>query len=512
MPARTGDQYLHGLRDDRQVFLNGERIADVTTHPILGPSARGMAGYFDYQHAHAADCLVPNPHDDAHPGGLMSASHLIPRSPQDLALRHRAFDRCARYSMGMLGRTPDYVNCTYAGFAARTDILSQNGNQQGAENLVAFQRHIAQHDSALTHVLIHPVADKSQPDLQGLNAELALRKVGETAQGIVVRGARILGTLAPFADELAVYTGQPHPKEAAAYSLNFAIPLATPGLTITCRDHYGTPQTPADPGAPPPRNPADHPFSARFDEQDAFIIFDDVVVPHDHVFIDGDVETYNQIMIAGWAANIMQQTSIRARVKLEFAYELCSRMAATLNDRRPETLRMLGEIWSYAELVRAAVRASEADAHAYGLPHGHDPRPAFFPDERPLRSLRPTIPGWMARVNEIIKLIGSHNLLATPTSADFANPDLGPLLETYLPGAAGQHGAPSPAADRAALFRTAWDFAGSALGSRTELYERYYLAGAARIFQINHITAQREQEWTMLPEFLQQIPSPDSPA
>lgn len=495
MPARTGDQYLDGLRDSRSVVLNGERITDVTTHPLLGPSARGMAGYFDYQHVHAADCLIPNPHGD----GQISASHLIPQSPDDLATRHRAFDRFARYSMGMLGRTPDYVNCTYAGFAARTDVLAQNGNHQGAENMVAFQRHIAEHDSALTHVLIHPVADKSLADVEGLNGELALRNVGETAEGIVVRGARILGTLGPFADEVAVYTGQPFPTKApyeiAPYALNFAIPLATPGLTIICRDHYGT-------GVEVPNATADHPVSARFDEQDAFLVFDDVVVPHDRVFIDGDIETYNQIMLAGWSANIMQQTSIRARVKLEFAYELCSRMAATLNDRRAETLRMCGEIWSYAELTRAAIQAAEAGAHRYGPSEGATDAEggAFFPDDRPFRALRPTIPGWMARANEIIKLIGSHNLLATPTAADFDHPQLRPLLETYLPGAA--RGQRTSASDRTALFRTAWDFAGSALGSRTELYERYYLASAARMFQVNHVLAQREQEWTLVPEFL----------
>ena len=487
MLARTGDQYLQGLRNDRQVFLNGERITDLAAHPTLGPSARGMAGYFDYQHTHAQDCLLPNPDT----GELMSAAHLIPRSPQDLAVRHRAFDRYARYSMGMLGRTPDYLNCTYAGFAARADVLSQNGNQQGAENLLAFQRHIAQHDSALTHVLIHPVADKSLPDTEGLNGQLALRKVGRTNDGIVVRGTRILGTLGPFSDEVAVYGGQPLSKDAADYALNFAIPLATPGLTIICRDHYGH----AD-GA----NTADHPFSTRFDEQDAFIVFDDVVVPHDRVFVDGDTETYNELMRAGWVANIMQQTSIRAQVKLDFAYELCSRMAATLNDRRPDTLRLLGEIWSYAELTRAAIAAAEAGAHAYGPPS--DNGSAFFPDERPFRALRPTIPGWMARVNEIIKLIGSHNLLATPSAADFAHPELRPLLDTYLPGATRPNGDPTPASERAALFRTAWDFAGSALGSRTELYECYYLASAARCFQINHVLAQGEREWTLVPEFL----------
>ena len=74
-------------------------------------------------------------------------------------------------------------------------------------------------------------------------------------------------------------------------------------------------------------------------------------------------------------------------------------------------------------------------------------------------------------VNDIIKQLGSHNLLATPSLAAFDHPELGPLLERYLPGANGVS-----ARDRAQVFRAAWDLAGSALGGRVELYERFYLA------------------------------------
>jgi 4-hydroxyphenylacetate 3-monooxygenase/anthranilate 3-monooxygenase (FAD)/4-hydroxyphenylacetate 3-monooxygenase len=74
---------------------------------------------------------------------------------------------------------------------------------------------------------------------------------------------------------------------------------------------------------------------------------------------------------------------------------------------------------------------------------------------------------------------------------------LGPLLQKYLPGARGM-----AAVDRAKLFRTAWDFVGSALGARSELYERFYLASAARTLSINHMLAQREQTWTAVPEFI----------
>jgi aromatic ring hydroxylase len=190
----------------------------------------------------------------------------------------------------------------------------------------------------------------------------------------------------------------------------------------------------------------------------------------------------------------MQQTSLRAAVKLEFAHELCTRMAEALgSDGRPDTTAMLGELWGYAALVRAGVRAAEADAREYGAG-------TWFCDDRPFRALRAAVPGWMARTNEVIKLIGAHNLLATPTAAAFGQPELAPLLERYLPGAGGL-----AATERARLFRTAWDFAGSALGGRTELYERFYLASASRVLSINQTLAQRERDRSVVDGLLDRV-------
>ncbi len=486
MAARTGDEYVDGLRaDGREVWLGAERVHDVTEHPAFTGSVRGMAGFFDWQHRHAEDCIIAG--SEAHPGAGSGTgiSHLIPRGPEDLDRRHRGLEKLARYSAGMLGRTPDYVSLTFAGFAGQPGVWSANGNARGAEDLIAFQRHAAERDLALTHTIIHPVVDGRIGPYEGVNREVALRKVGETDGGIIVRGARILATLGPFADELAVYPGQPIPKDAPDVALAFSIPLATPGLKIICRDHYGL-----------DADPFDKPFSSRFDEQDAFVVFDDVEVPRHRVFLDGDPATYNSVMARGWIGNVMQQTSIRAMVKLEFAYELCCRMAeATGQDRRPEVMQMLGEIWSYADLTRAAIRAAEADAHEYG-------DGVWFCDEAPFRALRPTLPGWMPRVNEIIKRIGSHNLLATPTRSGLEDPDLRPWLDRYLPSAGG-----GDASERSRLFRTAWDFCGSALGARAELYERYYLASAARACILAHVAARKEREWDRVPAFWEHLDS-----
>lgn len=472
MAARTGAQYIDGLHDDRSIWVDGERVSDVTDYPGFTGSLKGLAGYFDWQHSHANECLSDGE----------NISHRIPRCLDDLSRRHVGLERLARYSAGMLGRTPDYVNVTFAGFAGQPGIWKQAGNDQGYENLIAFQREAAERDLALTHTIIHPIVDKRVRDYEGENRRLALNKVDETAESIVVSGARILATLGPFADELTVYPGHPIPTDQPELALAFSVPMNAPGLKVICRDHYGV-----NSGG------FDRPFSSRFDEQDAFIVFDEVEIPKCRVFCDGLPEVYNSALGHGWTGNIMQQTSIRAQVKLEFAYELATRMAvATGQNERPDVAQLLGELWSYAELTRSAVHTAESQAFDYG-------DGAWFCDERPFVALRPTMPGWMVRANEILKLIGSHNLLATPAAADFDDEELKPILDKYLKGAAGMN-----AKDRSRLFRTAWDFVGSALGGRTELYERFYLASSARMYGAAHALAQRDREWEAVPTFWSQ--------
>ncbi len=484
MAARTGKQYLEGLKDDRRVWL-GDAQVDVLSHPDLAGSLNGMAGYFDWQNRYAEECLV----EDQTSGRLMSGSLVIPKSPRDLEIRHRCFDRIAKYSYGMLGRTPDYLNVTLAGFVARADLFADAGRlNKHAERLKSFYRETVEGDLALTHTIIQPAIDKSFGDLQGLNGELALRVVRRDENGVIVRGAKVLATLAPFADEIFVYPQVPLPTGTdPAYALCFSIPMATKGLITVCRDHYGV-------GG----DRRDHPFSSRFDEQDAFIIFDSVEVPYERLFIDCDLEVYNNnIREAGWAANAYHQTSIRAANKLEFAHELGTQMAKVMNaESRPDYAEMLGEIWSYAQLARSATNAAEAGAYEWG-------NGAFLCDDRPLRALRDIMPTWMARVNEILTSIGSHNLLATPSLRAFDNPAMAELLERYFPGANG-----FTAQERAQVFRTAWDFVGSALGGRVELYEKFYLASQPRNYVRDHIRSMQDKEFGHgLRSFLQDLTS-----
>jgi aromatic ring hydroxylase len=406
---------------------------------------------------------------------------MIPHSREDLVRRHAALRKVAEFSVGLMGRTPDYMNVTFAGFAGRCDEWAANGNEAGAANLVAYQKLMARQDLSLTHTLIHATIDKSKGNVPSGFDETQLHKVEDTGHGILVRGARVLATLAPFSDEIAVYPSQPMPNADPRHALTFSIRMDTPGLRFFCRDKVSL-----------PRSDFDHPLSGRFDEQDAFVIFDDVEVPRDRVFIDGNLPVYNSVMSPSWRANAMHQTMVRAWTKLEFAWGVASRMAEAIGATDPATMQMLGEIWSYAELTRSAVFAGEQGAREYG-------NGAWFLDERPMQALRGMLPFWFPRVNEIIRLIGSHNVLATPTADQFGDPRLRPLIDKYLRGAGNV-----TAEQRARIFRLGWDFAGSALASRNEQYERFYLTSGARNLQMAQVRMDRTNAYRLVDRFLRE--------
>ena len=123
--ARTGAQFLAGLQaDGREVWLGGERVDDVVSHPLLGPAARSVADLYDAQHAHADVCLMPSPAS----GLPVSITHLEPRSRDDLERRRRAIKLLGRATAASSARSPDYLNVTFAGFAARADVWARNGN------------------------------------------------------------------------------------------------------------------------------------------------------------------------------------------------------------------------------------------------------------------------------------------------------------------------------------------------------------------------------------------------
>lgn len=475
--ARTGKQYLEGLsKHPREIWLNGDKITNPLEHEQLALAAKSMARIFDLQHEHAAEMLMNSPDD----GRLVNVTHIIPKSQEDLIRRRKAIELTAALSGGTMGRTPDYLNVTFACFAGRTDVWARRNNETGAANIAAYQKYIRDHDLSTTHALMNPQVDRSRPEAEQASGEVSLHKVGETKDSIIVRGARMLATLAAYADELTVYPGSDLREQDGRYALSFAIPVDTPGLKFICRDSHAK-----------TRDPFDYPLSHRFDEMDAMVIFDDVEVPKDRVFLDGDTVGYSEVITdTGWRGHIMHQAFTRAYVKLSFAFGLGHLIANTTGVVRFDHIQeKLGQIWNMAELTRSAIVAAEAGS-------GPDEKGVWYPDDRPFLALRGEMPKWMPKVNDLLQLIGGGGFMLTPSRSDVNGPLRAEIAKYFQ--AAG-----ASAERRIRLFRLAWDFLGSELGSRGELYERFYLSDSWRMTALAYRIANKDYSASLVDQFLQ---------
>ena len=281
-----------------------------------------------------------------------------------------------------------------------------------------------------------------------------------------------------YVDELAVYPGSDLRLQDAKYAICFAVPMTTPGLRFICRDSYSS-----------QRDPWDYPLSTRFDEMDAVVVFDDVEVPRERVFLDGHPQLHTEVITdTNWRAHIIHQAMTRAWAKLEFAFGL----AHTLGDLTgvnafDHVQEKLGEIWSMLELTRSGIVAAEAGSYE---DHGD-----WTPDERPFVALRGLMPKWIPRAVELIQLIGGGGFMATPSKADLDGP-LREDIEKYFR-------ARNAGAERQIrAFRLGWDFVGSALGSRGELYERFYLSDSFRMTALAYLLADKTNPTELVEQFL----------
>jgi 4-hydroxyphenylacetate 3-monooxygenase len=451
MPARTGRQYLQGLRSqDREIWLSGERVRDVTTHPGLASGANAVASLYDMQCApELREMMTYRSPTTGDPVGL---SFIIPRTREELVRRREMMLRWAGATCGMMGRSPDFMNVTFAAWAAAADFFSQ-GRPQFGDNMRRYYEYIRENDLVLTHSLINLQRSRNASGLYNLEEGTALHCVRETDAGIIVRGARVLATLGPFADEIAVYSPRVplHTDGHNPFALNFAIPCGTKGLRFLCRDSFAQ-----------GRSRFDHPLSARFDEMDCVVFFDDVLVPWERVFLLGDVALLNNTGIAtNFSAHSAHQGAAKNLAKCEFVLGVALLMTETLgNAHVPHAESYIGELMLTTSLMNACIRGAEADAKL-------DKWGVMCPDPVMIESTRNLFMTAYPRMVEILHLLGSSSLMITPSEADLDSPlsrDIGQYLATDN----------STARDRVRLFRLAADLAISSFGNRQVLYERFY--------------------------------------
>jgi 4-hydroxyphenylacetate 3-monooxygenase len=461
MGARTGAEFLTRLRHSPPtLYIDGARVEDATTHPSTRNMARSLAGLYDLQHQPGLRDVLTYQEG----GQRYATSFMVPRSKADLAKIGEAHRIRADYSLGFLGRAPDYMNANVMAAGMGADYFasceaSGEGNRDFAANMRRYYEFVRGNDLCLTHALTNPQVNRARQASEMPDPYIALGVVEETEEGVIVRGARMMATL-PIADEILVFPSTVLKENAdrSRYAMGFALPTNAPGLSFQCRE-------PFDVG----RDPEDHPLGSRFDEQDAFVIFDDVLVPWERVFLLYDVELANKAYAGTDAVLHMAYQVVNLKVAKTEAFlgTAQSIVNAIGSGQFQHVQSKVAEIIVMLEIMKALEVAARdgATLNEYGV---------MTPARGPLDAARNYYPAMYARLPELLQLLGASGIIMMPSKADREGP-LGPQISKYLQ--AGQ----ASAEDRLKLFRLAWDMSMSSFGGRQSLYEKFFFGDPVRM-------------------------------
>lgn len=388
--------------------------------------------------------------------GRPTGSSAPPRSADELKLRRQAIETWAKHTHGWVGRSPDHVGTFFAAFGTHPEVFA-NEKHDFAANIRNYYQRILAENLYVSYAIIPPQVSRATSASGWEGDYLQVGVVRETDEGIIVRGSQMLATGAAIADEVFVTCIKPLGPDDVDFAVSFALPVATEGLKLYCRRPY----------APAATSEFDYPLTTRYDEPDALVVFDDVLVPWERVFIDRNTDTLRrQFFDTGAHALGNWQAQIRFATKLKFIASVARKVTQVNGtDKIPGVQEKLGELAAVVASVESAVLAAEYTA-------APDAAGMMVPGKRALYGAMGLQAETYPRVISILRDLVGGGVLQLPSgvadlTSDFTRPD----IERYVqsPGVSSE--------ERVKLFKLAWDIIGSEFAGRHQQYEMFY-AGA----------------------------------
>src|SRR5215472_10643677 len=450
--CKTGAEHIKSLKDGRNVYIDGQKVADVTVHPAFRNSVKSAAALYDFQARPENLELMTFVPDGAN--RRVSRAWQMPRNRAEMVLRRKALQAWAALSCGYMGRSPDHLASALVGQRMGIEIVERHGAER-AKALRNYFEEARRNDYFLTYVIINPQAERAKH--WGEQAEeLVARIVDEDSAGITLRGAKMLGTSAILANEVLVANLQPLRPGEEDLAFSCALPMNAKGLRVLSRKSYEAAA----------KSVFDNPLSSRFDENDALIYFDEVKVPWHRVFVYRDVDMC-RAQFHDTPAHIYQnyQAQIRLSVKLKFLIGLARRITEAIGTTSiPSVSEQLGVLAAHGGMVTAMLAGMEAA--------GVTIRDYYVPNPHYLYSAQVLAQELYPRLINLLRELAGGALMMLPSSiADFANPELKAIIEKT-------QRSPSMSPERKVkCLKAAWDAIGSEFGSRHTQYEMFY-AGA----------------------------------
>src|SRR6195256_3790979 len=448
MALRTGSEYLRSLNDGRQVFLDGECVADVSKHKAFREAARSVARLYDIAAEPANRELMT--FTSPKTGEPVLRAFQIPKTHADLRARRLFSETWAEATFGLMGRTPDHVAGFFCGYAAVPEVFAKGG-QKFADNLVAFYERMRDEHLYLSYAIVPPQIDRSKPAHKQSDPTLYAGVVKERDDGIVISGAQQVATGGVLSDWIHLSCIHPLQPGDENYANCVAIPVNAPGVKLI----------PRRPFALHADNSFDYPLSSRFDESDSYVVFDNVFVPWEHVFIYRNLElSRDQWFETPSHSYGNHQAQVRYATKLRFMIGLARRMnEMTGNEANPSVQTVMGELAAFVSIVESMLLVHETVAP---IENG-----VLWPSKMTLYSVMALQSEFNGRMLETIRELAGAAMITQPSSLkDFENPEIARDIARYMGSAT------SDARSRTQFMRLAWDFIGSEFRSRHAQYEK----------------------------------------
>jgi 4-hydroxyphenylacetate 3-monooxygenase len=468
----TGNEFLESLRDDREIWIYGERVKDVTTHPAFRNTARMMARLYDSLHDPARKDVLTT-ETDTGSGGFTQRFYRVDRSAEEMVAARDAIAEWARISYGWMGRSPDYKASFLGTLGANREFYAPY-----QENAARWYRFAQESCWFMNHAIVNPPVDRSKAPEEAMDVFVHVEK--ETDAGVVVSGAKVVATGSALTNFnfIGFYGATPLAKpEMALFAM---VPMSAPGMKLVCRTSYEL-------SAAVMGTPFDYPLSSRLDENDAILIFDHVLVPWENLFVYRDVEKANVFFpMSGFLNRFAFHGCTRFAVKLDFLAGLLLMATEITGAKDGRFAQMqIGEVLAWRHCFWSLTEAM-----------ARNPEPwkdgAMLPNTEAALAYRVLAPVAYPRVKEIIEQTISSGLIYLNSHAsDFKNAEIRPLLDKYLRGSSGED-----AMTRVKVLKLLWDAIGTEFGGRHELYERNYAGNYENIrietLKVGEITGRAE--------------------
>jgi 4-hydroxyphenylacetate 3-monooxygenase len=405
---RTGRQYRDSIRDGRQVFINGERVRDVATHPMFRPLVDIRAHIYDMAHEEkTAGILSYEEGTQRH-----AIANKLPQTQQDWWDKRRATDTVLEDVGGIVTRVGDETVGEVWSLYDGQDMLNEV-DPQFAVNIQAHVLRVLERDPFHVSANTDPKGDRSKPP-QEQDPDMLLHAVRETDAGIVVRGAKY--------ETAAAYANQAFTKPTIAnwgnaalsdYAVGFICDLGSPGLKFICRTGLA--------GRAPIE---DYPLSNRFDEVDTLLIFDDVLIPWENVLF------YRHTKAASFIRATLHRYSAFAFVQRNLKLADMMIGAALFNarqtglDKQQAVQEKLSELAVYREGINAHLTASIALAE-------RSPAGLMMPNQSLLYTGRVLACSQLHEMMHIARELCGGQICVTPDKAAFEAAETAPWLAKY---------------------------------------------------------------------------------